>query len=373
MKQLLLIATFSLTFFVSFPSSSQTYKVDEKRVYSWNGAPDWLQTFTEQYTYANGGNKETKILGLNFPSLENLYQNNKTYNANNNIIMDVSFFWDNISMLWIETYRDTYDYNGAGNLITETSQTYNLVTMVYENNYRDMYEYSGNDVIKQTIQNWNSVTGMWDNDELFELSYMSPGNPSQAFYSEWNVNTSMWEVYEIDTATYDMGLISEILTEAPDGLGGWEVDYRTTFTYTNGLETELLVQNWDGTDWIDEDRDSSTYDANGNKTVYTFESWNMGAWEPYYKEEKTYSLAGALSLQSLDNENFKVFPNPASDVLNISSSVTINKMEMFNVLGDKIMQSSKTNQLNIERLKPGIYLLKIFNNNRSTTKKVVIN
>ena len=68
---------------VSFISFSQTtYKIDEKAIYSWDDTAmptaDWRQDFVHEYTYGNGGAKETKLVIKNFPSLEPLTQSLKT-------------------------------------------------------------------------------------------------------------------------------------------------------------------------------------------------------------------------------------------------------------------------------------------------------
>ncbi|MDA9316761.1 T9SS type A sorting domain-containing protein [Polaribacter sp.] len=70
------------------------------------------------------------------------------------------------------------------------------------------------------------------------------------------------------------------------------------------------------------------------------------------------------------------YPNPASDVLNISAQNTINTLEIFNVLGQKVinMQVENTSaEINISNLNAGIYLIKYEINNSTSTKKLVKN
>jgi len=71
-----------------------------------------------------------------------------------------------------------------------------------------------------------------------------------------------------------------------------------------------------------------------------------------------------------------MYPNPASDVLNISSQSTINTVEIFNVLGQKVitMQVEDTSaEINVSNLNAGIYLIKYEINNSTSTKKFVKN
>ncbi|MEL1242867.1 T9SS type A sorting domain-containing protein [Flavobacterium sp. DGU11] len=68
----------------------------------------------------------------------------------------------------------------------------------------------------------------------------------------------------------------------------------------------------------------------------------------------------------------KLYPNPASNVVTIDSQLSnISKVEVYSVLGTKVMESANT-QLNVENLSDGIYMVKIYAGNKSVTKKLVI-
>ena len=69
-----------------------------------------------------------------------------------------------------------------------------------------------------------------------------------------------------------------------------------------------------------------------------------------------------LSNDEFKSVNIKLYPNPVSDVLTIESTTQINSIEVYNVLGQKIV--SKTNRdtkvnLNIKHLNSGHYFLKV--------------
>jgi len=70
---------FLLCLFGTILSYAQTtYKIDEKYIYSWDDPTmDWKQDLTHQYTYGNGGAKETKLLILSYPGSQNLSQSLK--------------------------------------------------------------------------------------------------------------------------------------------------------------------------------------------------------------------------------------------------------------------------------------------------------
>ncbi len=68
----------------------------------------------------------------------------------------------------------------------------------------------------------------------------------------------------------------------------------------------------------------------------------------------------------------KVYPNPALDIIYISSSINIEKVLMFDVLGKQVLISTKTEQLKVDHLQLGLYFLKLFANNGNVTKKIII-
>ncbi|WOD43774.1 T9SS type A sorting domain-containing protein [Hwangdonia lutea] len=370
MKRLLHFSTFIFSFFICFTSFSQTYKVDEKRIYAWDAfASEWTHNLTEQFTYANGGTKETLLQGFSMPGMMLAYQDIKTYNTNNDIILDVGQIWNSVSLQWETTGQTTFTYDGSNNLIEELDQSYNAITQLYENAYRVLYEYSGSNIIKFTYQYWD--TSAWVNEDKLDVTYTS-GLPTQIINSVWNTTTNMWDLDERDTATYVGGLRTELIVETYNG-SGWDLYERYSTTYSGSLEIEYIQQTWNGAVYVNSDRELSVYDGNDNKTEYIWYSWVSNAWEPYYKEEMDYSVAAPLSTNSFEQDSFKIYPNPASDVINIASNTTVDKMELYNVLGEKILQTSNSSKaLNIEGLKSGLYILKVFNKNNSASKKIVV-
>ncbi|MBA6151464.1 T9SS type A sorting domain-containing protein [Gelidibacter maritimus] len=405
MKQLLLFPTFILCITMSFSGFSQ-YKVDEQRYYEWDeSSSDWEHEMTNKFTYDNEGDKETNSLFLEMPGSINQIQVNKQYNANNDITLQLLQFWDVSTMSWQNTSRTEYEYDGANKLVAETTQMFNSVNMTFVNNgkkiytysgvnvasetsqfwntatntwtngSRDLYEYSGNDQTLHTEQEWNIATSQWVNEEQTETTYESVGKPSQIIIKEWNSGTSTWDLDERVRYTYT----GELMTEAngDDYVGGaWVPDHRTQVTYQNGLPTVALYQEMNLGVWENQDRTLNTFDANGNATVSIYELWDTDtmAWLPEGKIESDYSATNpfVLSSESFDIEDFKIYPNPASEVIHISSFQPIEKMELYDVLGKKVSASANIKQLNVDGIKAGMYMLKVYDKNSSITKKIMI-
>ena len=74
-------------------------------------------------------------------------------------------------------------------------------------------------------------------------------------------------------------------------------------------------------------------------------------------------------------EELSIYPNPVSNgKIYITTKHNLTKeIEIFDVLGKKIHSTSLFGkELNISKLTPGIYILKIKENNSSATRKLVV-
>ncbi|MFL0353472.1 T9SS type A sorting domain-containing protein [Xanthomarina sp. GH4-25] len=74
-------------------------------------------------------------------------------------------------------------------------------------------------------------------------------------------------------------------------------------------------------------------------------------------------------------ENLTIYPNPVSQgkIYITTSEYALKKIEIFNVLGKKILSVSLyQNELNISKLKTGIYIIKITENNTTATRKLIV-
>lgn len=74
-------------------------------------------------------------------------------------------------------------------------------------------------------------------------------------------------------------------------------------------------------------------------------------------------------------QDLSIYPNPVSNgKIYITTKLNLSKdIEIFDVLGKKIYNTSVFGkELNISKLTPGIYILKIKENNRTATRKLVV-
>lgn len=74
-------------------------------------------------------------------------------------------------------------------------------------------------------------------------------------------------------------------------------------------------------------------------------------------------------------EDLSIYPNPTTTgKIYISSKLTTEKrVEIFDVLGKKVLEGATVNkELNVSTLSPGVYIIKIKENDRSATRKLIV-
>ena len=81
------------------------------------------------------------------------------------------------------------------------------------------------------------------------------------------------------------------------------------------------------------------------------------------------------SINENDQNNLtQVYPNPATDFVNFKSANTIEKITLFNVLGEKVLSKEVNAQnfdMDISILIPGSYFAKLYSKGQSQTIKLV--
>ncbi len=111
-------------------------------------------------------------------------------------------------------------------------------------------------------------------------------------------------------------------------------------------------------------------------TIFIENYINIAAQNLYAQNDP---LASSVNFETLTTETFvsdvlfSVYPNPATDVLYIKTSSTVNAIELYTIIGKKVFETAKDmKQLDVSTYQTGVYLLKIKTNQGQITKKIVI-
>ena len=167
------------------------------------------------------------------------------------------------------------------------------------------------------------------------------------------------------------------------------VDVSTDFLGGSLYDTEVAVYSGacDGLAEIGCDNDGGeVIQPNGSSwnSLITDLAVNVG--ETYYVRVSGYSetASGTFCLRigtnqllknnQFDLANLSVYPNPAKNTLNVSFTSEINKVELFNVLGQKVIAkdlNATSTQLDISSLTSGAYFVKVTAGDNSKTIKVI--
>ncbi len=138
----------------------------------------------------------------------------------------------------------------------------------------------------------------------------------------------------------------------------------TTFNYSYSINGGPIITG-------SQSAPSSIYITNNNQPV-TFTLSGTGT---VCAPTETVTC-GTLNTNENSISNFVISPNPVIDLLNIKNDQTINKVNVFNQLGQVVLQKEyNTNevQLDFSGLKTGIYFIAVDSDKKQSTFKIVKN
>ncbi|BAO75910.1 T9SS type A sorting domain-containing protein [Winogradskyella sp. PG-2] len=194
------------------------------------------------------------------------------------------------------------------------------------------------------------------------------------------------------------GFVAQLDIVAPSGAGDYTVGissdqntadatWATDLTY--GSSYRVTVRYNQDTNiaelWVDAATESDTSiigadEADPGDTVASFafrqsdSSENEGILVDNLVIAQTFAET-VLSTNDFETTNFSLYPNPTNTgIVNISSSNSDEmNIQIFDMLGKQVKNATiSNNSIDVSNLNTGIYLVKITQNNASTTKKLVI-
>ena len=88
---------------------------------------------------------------------------------------------------------------------------------------------------------------------------------------------------------------------------------------------------------------------------------------------RVYDISGILSSDTFVLENFNIYPNPTTDILNIElkENLTLEKVFIYNSIGQLVKETSEK-IINVSDFATGIYNVQVLTNQGKATKKVIV-
>lgn len=96
-------------------------------------------------------------------------------------------------------------------------------------------------------------------------------------------------------------------------------------------------------------------------TKVRFQYFNQNVGYFKYIDDLSVVKTSTASVEDLKKFNFSAYPNPASNNLTISASKNIQNVEIFNVIGQKVMSltpNTNNKSIDVSNLNTGVYVLK---------------
>lgn len=159
-------------------------------------------------------------------------------------------------------------------------------------------------------------------------------------------------------------------------------DSNDTITGFNGNDAIGLFKNDVLIDILGTLGDGTTYASNTTlvrkpsidspNTTYTASEWDTSA-------SNTCTNLGmhtqTLSVATFDTEVFSVYPNPTNgDIvyINTKNNVEITSIQVFDITGKLVIQeANSTNEINVQGLQKGMYILQLKSGNQTINKKII--
>lgn len=165
---------------------------------------------------------------------------------------------------------------------------------------------------------------------------------------------------------------------------GQVTSYTISSGYTVYAFTKTLDANWGllnesiapitstGTFAVTSDSDNYPGAAH---VQYGFSVRGLNA-NPAFMEQLGNVVIGALpaATAQFDKNSIKVYPNPASNVLNITAQDIVSNIQVYNVMGQQVISLTPNNvnsAVNVSALTAGVYMVNTTVNGKTTTTKFI--
>jgi len=82
-----------------------------------------------------------------------------------------------------------------------------------------------------------------------------------------------------------------------------------------------------------------------------------------------------LSVEDNVIEGFSYYPNPAKDILNLTAQTTLQKVIIYNILGQEMISkeiNDISTSINVSQLAQGAYILRVSTDNQSSNFTFIV-
>lgn len=95
-------------------------------------------------------------------------------------------------------------------------------------------------------------------------------------------------------------------------------------------------------------------------------------YQPYGSLIKVNTSSVNIESHHVDLLETSVYPNPASTTLSIRSSLVIDRIELYTVLGEKVLESERTSEIEVNSLSKGVYILQFYTEKGKGSRRIIV-
>lgn len=359
--------------------SSQSIKqrLDSSEFRAWNDTTKlWMNYSKRVNTYdANGNNSQSN----GYVWIEATHRwipdwkSEISFNEKQNASQYLTYDWDKATSQWVPDWKDVFSYNSNGTMPQILNYDLDQKTNQWVLSWQYIYSYNANGHLTQILDYYQDETTLqWVLAWKYIYSFDANGNQTQQLEYFLDEKTSEWVADSKIEYIYDEnGNMSEYLVynrnQTTDQLElDWKRDYTYDINYSfNDLISPFLYL-WQVNFYHHKMTGQST--SMWNKSTKTWD-------HPIYNSTFYYSELNTTSVNSLELKWAEIYPNPASEHINIHFTGIDNqvKFELFDLQGRKVISENVLNEgkLDVQRLIKGVYFYNIITNENRQSGKFI--
>jgi len=394
---------------------SGTNDVHYSKTYGWNSNDQ--QWMDNQYWLYDEDSNLIEYYDKGWNCYENEYGTGyRSINQYKNGLLQSSFRYSYLSDndTWEPVERTFYEYNEYGKDTLTVIQRWHSGTGTWINEYKIRTYYNEKKNPGDLIwSEWDTLSQNWVYQGGAHYLYNADNLLSLIVYDAYNEQENQWHFYGKTIFSYNIsGQVTERLYQLLDS-GEWvnrrkyvfdyeELKNETTRyewdtiagmwqpvsrdIYSHNTDSTLLIHQTDVWDSLIQQlaplyRTVDEFDVRRNITREKREHWVMSTetWITDYQADYFWSPFRTLQVPEFEKSKFRVYPNPATSVLNIilpeGYSPRNTTLELVDINGQVLLRASPESfslQLDIKQLKSGIYFVNIHNGKTLISKRIII-
>ena len=224
-------------------------------------------------------------------------------------------------------------------------------------NYKIEYTYDANGNLTLDIgYNWDTDSQSFFASSKREFTYDANGNRTFEIWYNWNTDSQSFVPSSKREFTYDANNFktNETSYSWNAALGVYKPTFKMDISIQSETDTNLV-------------REGITYEYDTN-----FNTWNELEGEEF-KSYWYYTKVSTLSAEKVETLTFAIYPNPTENTLFITGNETPLTIAIYNVLGKEVLSLKNTNNINVQALPSGVYMIRISDGVGQTNRKFIKN